>query len=233
MADGSAGWFPSRATGVWRQRQIGDAVVADLLNADDYVRILVILEVVERAGTVAEFRRMTFEAVDHLLGWRRRTFFVGGPPGPGLRPDGSTHSRREPIEQCRPVEDFVLRRASSQLSLWLDTGTPAHGYLSIFDLRGNEVLQRARAVLLALRPHLAYMLRSVLLDYQPVPGAGRLSSREAEIARLVSGGWSNRDIGLHLGVAEDTVKKHLSHVMRKLELRNRTQVALLLSPRPG
>jgi LuxR family maltose regulon positive regulatory protein len=50
-----------------------------------------------------------------------------------------------------------------------------------------------------------------------------LSEREVEVLRLVSAGLPNRDIGQHLFISEKTVKKHLSHILAKLDATNRTQ----------
>jgi LuxR family transcriptional regulator, maltose regulon positive regulatory protein len=50
-----------------------------------------------------------------------------------------------------------------------------------------------------------------------------LSERELEVLRLVSAGLPNRDIGQHLFISEKTVKKHLSHILAKLDATNRTQ----------
>jgi non-specific serine/threonine protein kinase len=56
--------------------------------------------------------------------------------------------------------------------------------------------------------------------------AGPLSPREREVAILVSGGLSNRDISGRLGISEKTAANHLDHIMTKLDLRSRTQVAV-------
>ncbi len=52
-----------------------------------------------------------------------------------------------------------------------------------------------------------------------------LSDREKEIARLISEGVSNREIGERLFIAENTVKVHVKNILKKLELRNRQQLA--------
>lgn len=53
-----------------------------------------------------------------------------------------------------------------------------------------------------------------------------LSRREREISLLVSQGLSNREIGNRLELSEQSVKNHVSRILRKLGLNNRVQVAL-------
>jgi len=58
------------------------------------------------------------------------------------------------------------------------------------------------------------------------PAQPALSSREVEVARLVGAGASNREIAAELYITEGTVKNHVSSTLRKLGLRDRTQLAL-------
>lgn len=53
-----------------------------------------------------------------------------------------------------------------------------------------------------------------------------LSPREKDVLRLVAAGYSNRDIGETLGMAEGTVKNNVSSVLGKLGARDRTQAVL-------
>jgi DNA-binding NarL/FixJ family response regulator len=53
-----------------------------------------------------------------------------------------------------------------------------------------------------------------------------LSGREVEVAKLVGSGASNREIALRLYISEGTAKNHISKILRKLGLRDRTQLAL-------
>jgi DNA-binding NarL/FixJ family response regulator len=54
----------------------------------------------------------------------------------------------------------------------------------------------------------------------------RPTPREIEILRLITGGYSNREIGELLGLAEGTVKNHTSNILAKLGARDRTRAVL-------
>ena len=56
-------------------------------------------------------------------------------------------------------------------------------------------------------------------------GAGVLTPREAELARLVGEGLRNKEIAARLGLAEGTVKMHLVRVFGKLGVTNRVELA--------
>jgi DNA-binding CsgD family transcriptional regulator len=60
------------------------------------------------------------------------------------------------------------------------------------------------------------------------PGSGVCTDRELQIVRLLTQGMTNKQIANRLGIAEDTVKKHLQHVYKKLGVRRR---ALLIIDR--
>ncbi|KZX58714.1 DNA-binding response regulator [Halioglobus sp. HI00S01] len=53
-----------------------------------------------------------------------------------------------------------------------------------------------------------------------------LSDKEREVLRLVAGGLSNREIASVIHLAEGTVKNHVSHILTKLNCRDRTQAVL-------
>ena len=58
------------------------------------------------------------------------------------------------------------------------------------------------------------------------PPAVPLSARELEVLRLVADGRSNREIAAALYLTEGTVKNHVTSVLTKLDVRDRTQAAL-------
>ena len=80
----------------------------------------------------------------------------------------------------------------------------------------------------SLHPSIALRLMRELSD--PPPGLPSteepLTQREVEVLQLIAQGMSNQEIGETLTVAERTVSKHVSTILGKLHLANRTQAAL-------
>ena len=55
---------------------------------------------------------------------------------------------------------------------------------------------------------------------------------ESDVVALAGDGLTNPEIGSRLFISRRTVESHLTHVFRKLEVRNRTQLVAALATRP-
>ena len=105
----------------------------------------------------------------------------------------------------------------------------AHGYL-LKDASPHELLQAIRDVHRgepSMHPTIA---RKLMLELQRSPELPPteepLTEREAEVLGLVAQGLTNQEIADELFVSERTVRTHVSNILGKLHLANRTQAAL-------
>lgn len=69
-------------------------------------------------------------------------------------------------------------------------------------------------------------LEGMKTEFSSLDRPDPLTERETEILRLMAGGYSNKEIANSLGVAEGTVKNHVSNILSKLGVRDRTRAVL-------
>ena len=105
----------------------------------------------------------------------------------------------------------------------------AAGYL-LKDVEPAELLQAIRTVHDGNTPLSPTVATRIVEEIAAGGGAPAqvddLTPRERDVLVLIAKGRSNKAIALELGVAEKTVKTHVSHILGKLDLTDRTQAAL-------
>ena len=90
-----------------------------------------------------------------------------------------------------------------------------------------QAVRRAARNETTLHPRVAARVVSALRDPPtPAPASDTLSQREREVLGLIAEGLSNQQIAERLAIGEKTVKTHVSNVLSKLDLSDRTQVAV-------
>lgn len=72
----------------------------------------------------------------------------------------------------------------------------------------------------------ARMLHEVGAAKKDQDRLNKISPREMEVLQLIARGFGNREIGEQLFISEQTVKTHVTHLLEKLNLRDRTQLAI-------
>ncbi len=129
----------------------------------------------------------------------------------------------------RTARVLVLTSATEPLSASLAVRSGAAGVL-YKDVDPDALVRAIRSVHdghLLLAPEAAGSLVRLAGAWSAVAGLDALTSREREVLAEIAKGRSNREIARALGVAEKTVKAHVSSVLAKLGVQDRTQAALL------
>ncbi len=70
------------------------------------------------------------------------------------------------------------------------------------------------------------MMQEVSGDREKALEPNQISPREMEVLKLIAVGYGNREIAEELFISERTVKTHVTHLLEKLNLRDRTQLAI-------
>ncbi len=147
--------------------------------------------------------------------------------------DGATATRR--LHDAQPASRvIVLTTFDDDESVFEGLRAGAVGYL-LKDVSSDKLVEAIRAAARGesfLQPSIA---AKVVAEFTRLAGqkklpkselAEPLSERELEILRLVVAGASNKEIAASLYIAEGTVKNHVTNILGKLGVSDRTQAAV-------
>jgi DNA-binding NarL/FixJ family response regulator len=150
---------------------------------------------------------------------------------PGMDGVEATRRLRERWPEARII---ILTTFDDDAYVFEGLRAGALGYL-LKDVSGNTLAEAVRTVAAGgalLAPSVARKVVAAFSRLSPParpPDEGLpepLSEREKEVLRLLAQGLSNREIAERLVLAEGTVKNHVTTILQKLGVRDRTQAAL-------
>jgi DNA-binding NarL/FixJ family response regulator len=151
---------------------------------------------------------------------------------PVLNGIGATRRLKKSLPECRVI---VLTTFTDDETIFDALRAGAVGYL-LKDLDSTQLAESLRATARGesiLDPSVAAkVVQEFSRVSSMVPAASSealpepLSERELELLGLIASGLNNKEIGEALFITEGTVKNHITHILGKLSVRDRTQAAL-------
>lgn len=175
------------------------------------------MEVVGEAATAAQARSRILAVRPHIAVLDVRL------------PDGSGIDVCRTVKQDAPgIRCLMLTAYDDEDALRAAIIAGADGYV-IKDIRGSTLLDDIRAAARGKRlidPRVASRMALQLKEPADDPRFESLVLRERQVLALIADGFTNRQIGEKLGLAEKTVKNYVSSLLAKLGLERRTQAAI-------
>ena len=144
----------------------------------------------------------------------------------------ATRRLKRALPQCRVIvlttfddDEYVFDALRAGAAGYLLKDVPSARLVEAIraTARGESILEPSVAAkVIAEFTRVSSMVPSAQMEQLVEP----LSERELEILGLIARGASNREIADRLFIAEGTVKNHVTHILGKLGVRDRTQAAL-------
>jgi DNA-binding NarL/FixJ family response regulator len=119
----------------------------------------------------------------------------------------------------RDVDEHRLRAA-------LDAGADACCMATTSQSRLHQAIKAVASGATWLDPEISRILLHTPTPQRPSAAGPHLSPRERDILRLLTDGYTNEEIGERLACATATVKTHLLHLFRKLDVHDRVSAAV-------
>jgi DNA-binding NarL/FixJ family response regulator len=139
------------------------------------------------------------------------------------------------LERCPRAHIIILTSFGEEDKVFPAMRAGAHGYL-LKDISPDDLVRAIRAAYRGqsqLHPEIARKLMAAVAEADVFPfgrphppGPDDLTERELGVLRLLAFGLSNREIAARLVIQETTVKSHMSSILAKLRLEDRTKAAV-------
>jgi DNA-binding CsgD family transcriptional regulator len=128
------------------------------------------------------------------------------------------------IDKTRAKMETDNIDSSREVDQSIMTGKNAHLILRSFAAGDPAQGKTGKIIVLLIEPATS----ETLMDIPKASGVFNLSSRETEVVRLICRGLTNKAIGELLFISDQTVKDHIKHLMRKMNVSSRTQIIATL-----
>jgi DNA-binding CsgD family transcriptional regulator len=125
------------------------------------------------------------------------------------------------------LEDETVPRRAGLLQIPVAAGPAVTVVIGVPLAAGRRAGAREDSVSRLLGRLLVPAFRMHVGGRSPAGGRWSLTERERVVADLVAAGMTNRQVAQHLHVTVDTVKKHITSVLRKTGCTSRTRLAVL------
>lgn len=137
------------------------------------------------------------------------------------------------IRSAQPnVRILMLTESEDEEDLYAAVRAGATGYL-LKEVAIDEIADAIRSVASGQALVSPSMTTKLLSEFNALSrrleeehDGRRLTDRELEVLRLIARGMSNKDIGLDLVIAENTVRNHVRNILEKLQVRSRVEAAM-------
>src|SRR5205085_5579029 len=132
---------------------------------------------------------------------------------------GNLYAARETLKQA-----LILAQPEGYVRIFLDEGAPLLALLEQVRKADTSLEGYVQALLTHAQGGPTSTTSSLNVDRaRQQPLVDSLSERELEVLRLMAAGASNEEIAEHLVIAIGTAKRHVSNILAKLAVSNRTQ----------
>ncbi len=149
-----------------------------------------------------------------------------------MHPMGGLEALKRLAEELPVCRVIMLTVAEDEDTLLTALKSGARGYV-LKGIAANDLAQVVRNVYAGEVYVTPTMAASLLIEMvsgpvqQNAETVQRLNEREKAILELVAQGYTNKQIGLELHLAEKTVKHYMTNILQKLQVNNRVQAALI------
>jgi DNA-binding NarL/FixJ family response regulator len=190
--------------------------IASLLELDDTVEVVGLAD----NGEVAIAKALELRPAIILMDVRM----------PKVNGVEATAKIKQALPDCRIImlttfddEEFIVQSLLAGACGYLMKDIPPKELIQAIKLAHTGVFQLAPAIAGKLIGTLRTQQTSV---GEKPPADASLTEREVEVLKLLAEGTTNKEIATALNVSQGTVKNHVSNILTKLDLRDRTQAAV-------